>query len=113
MNAELNYLVTKKEEYSVAHCLDFDLVTTAKEIEEAIRRLDIVVRCRLQIFSQAGQDRKAPDEYWEMFRKGTLYAERTLDYQYPSIKVIEPADGFQLQITAKEATALEHVEQLA
>lgn len=101
----LHYLIGAQANYSVAHCLDLDLVATGLSIDEAIRRLDILVRCHRfvgGIFNLRKKDR-APKKFWRMFEDGTPYDERILDLDNPSIEVIEPAEAAQLQIELKKA----------
>jgi hypothetical protein len=100
----IHYLVGATEEYGFAHCLDLDLVATADEgIGEAVRRLDILVRCDVQIFFSAASKVKAPEEYWDRFEHGTPYGTRFLALNNPSIEVIDPPTGIQFQVEEKQA----------
>ncbi len=100
----IHYLVQDKGDYGVAHCLDLDLVTTANEgIEEAIRRLDILIRCHCQMPFGGPGSQRAPDEYWKRFAEGIHYEDRTLDLTSPSVEIIDPPDWKHLQVEAKQA----------
>ena len=69
----LHYLFTKSDGKFVAHCLDLDLASSGKTIQEAMERLNACVEQQIvscyqeknysQLFSQA------PDLYWEDFDK--------------------------------------------
>ena len=98
----LHYLVAEKSNYGVAHCLDLDLVATAEEgIEEAIRRLDILVRVR---FFTGAFLKEAPGEFWDRFQSGIPYAgQRHLNLSHPEIEVVDPPVAFQFRIEAKRA----------
>ena len=105
-DSSLHYLVQDKDDYGVAHCLELDLVATAKKgIAEAIRRLDILVRCHCQIPFPFGssEDQKAPGEYWEQFSMGVHYEDRTLDLANPSVEIIAPPGWKHLRVEAKRA----------
>ena len=98
----IHYLVRETEEYGIAHCLDFDLVATADEgIEEALRRLDILVRCQFQVLNADAS--KAPQMYWDRFAEAVSYGNRVLDLGHPEIKFIEPEREPQLHIEARVA----------
>lgn len=72
---ELHYLVTHRSGYAVAHCLDLDLMATARSgIEEAVRRLDILVHANVFI---PGEPRKSPRKYWKQFEQGTPWKDGT------------------------------------
>ena len=102
--SSLHYLVQDKDDYGVAHCLDLDLVATAKKgIEEAIRRLDILVRCQCQIPFGSAENQKAPGEYWNQFSRGVHYEDRTLDFGNPSVEIIAPTGWKHLRVEAKRA----------
>ena len=69
----LHYLFTKSDGKYVAHCLDLDLASSGKTIQEAKERLNACVE--LQIVS-CYQDKnysqlafQSPDSYWEEFDK--------------------------------------------
>lgn len=48
----------------IAHCLDFDIVTSADSRDEAIKRLSILVAVHTKHFTTHIQ---APCEYWDRY----------------------------------------------
>jgi predicted RNase H-like HicB family nuclease len=74
------YSLNKRNRY-VAHCLDFDLVTAADSLEEAERRLDILVRLHIESFLKSNDlgalNGSAPTEFWNQYTE-TLRLGRTL-----------------------------------
>jgi hypothetical protein len=64
----LHYLV-RTGDYTVAHCLDYDLVAVADNQDEAIRRLNLVVRSHIEVARKKDMltalQHRAPDQYWQ------------------------------------------------
>lgn len=97
----LNYLFSEnKGGRMVAHCLNFDLVATATDIQEAERRLDLLVRYHLASYMStngaSGIDQPSPAEYWEQYtealREGRVRPKATLHITLPELSPIKLAD---------------------
>jgi len=82
----LHYLFTHSGEEVVAHCLDLDLVTSGRTIEQAEERLNAVVVAQIGMCfggGNFGQLRfKAPSEYW-----GALSDARELERTHLEVEV--------------------------
>ena len=101
----LHYLISEKPKYAVGHCLDFDLVATADSIEEALHRLDALVRCCLKdALENRSTIKSAPKEYWRQFLSAQPYGngERWIDIKVPEIVPIEDARS-HIPVEAKRA----------
>ena len=99
----LHYLLHHTGEYGVAHCLDFDLVATADEgIEEAIRRLDVLVRCHFK-FPMEGESAKSPHEFWDRFNSDRPVGEKLLDLGPPGIEWIQHELLTNFPVDARQA----------
>lgn len=96
----LHYLVTQNQDYVVAHCLDCDLVSTGGTIEEAIKRLDVLMRCHALTMSNTT---KAPPAFWQRFDKADHYDERPLDLKNPTIQILEWGQSANINILTKIA----------
>jgi hypothetical protein len=73
----LHYLLHEVEGEKVAHCLNLDLVAAGKTKDEAISRLNEIVRVQVGYALKNGAleilRTKAPARYWEMFNDaGTM-----------------------------------------
>lgn len=77
----------------VAHCLDFDIVATAKDLEESESRLDTLVKRHLERFLRTNGacalDGSAPEVFWTRWTeclhgKGTVMPSRILEIEVPS-----------------------------
>ena len=106
MEPVLHYLVAKKSTYGVAHCLDLDIVATAEDgIGEAIRRLNVLVRCQYQGPFVNSSPKRAPQHYWDQFARSQFYSKCTVDLANPEIQILDPANGGILHVETKLATA--------
>jgi len=73
--------------------LDFDLVTAADSLQEAERRLDIIVKLHLESFLQTNDmgalNGTAPNEFWarytETLRQGKTLPPSTLRVSVPDV----------------------------
>jgi hypothetical protein len=67
----LHYLIHHSDGEYVAHCLDMDLVGTAKNEKDAIEQLNDAVRVLvlLSFQSQRSVYQHAPKRYWDMFEE--------------------------------------------
>jgi hypothetical protein len=66
----LQYIVSESGSKFIAHCLDYDLVTSADTFHEAIRRLNFVVAAHVRTAEQSGSgalSHTAPVQYWRKF----------------------------------------------
>lgn len=89
-NPTLHYLVSHRPEYFVAHCLDLGIMATGPEIDEALRRLDLLVRASLLV---PGGMKKSSQEYWDRFSQAQPYGERSLEWNLSGFKLLEPDTG--------------------
>jgi|ERR1017187_570925 hypothetical protein len=69
---ELHYLyIPKPSGRTVAHCLDLDIVTAANDIDEAEKRLDLLVTIHIEaalaVGNYAALNMDAPPKYWKAF----------------------------------------------
>lgn len=109
----LNYFfsVNAKNRF-VAHCLNFDLVATATDKEEAERRLDLLVRYHLASYmatnGASGLDASAPENYWENYetalREGRVVEIAPLRITLPELSPIKLCDK-ELKVLAARAAA--------
>ena len=85
----LHYLFTHRGERVVAHCLDLDLVTSGKDVDEAENRLNAVVVAQIALcFADGnyGQLRfKAPSEYWERLSDAQELERKHLEIEVPPV----------------------------
>ena len=87
---KLRYLFhTDREGRIVAHCLDFDVVASALDREEASRRLDVLVRLRITLALINGDAsqlaHEAPRDYVEMYERGKAIGTHLVDCLIPLI----------------------------
>jgi len=76
---------------TIAHCLDFDLVTSGDSIEDAERRLDTLVKFQIETFIKSnGHTRlggQAPKQFWSSYtdclRHGGALPSTTLRIDVP------------------------------
>jgi hypothetical protein len=77
----------------IAHCLNFDLVTAAPEINEAANRLDMLVSLYVERAIQCGNysalNTAAPEHYWEQFSE-CFRAGRVFKSQRHSLQIRVP-----------------------
>ena len=107
----LHYLFSlNKRNRFVAHCLNFDIVATAENMEEAERRLDTLVRFHIESFLNtnglSGLSGPAPKEffnsYTESLRHGGALPSSTLRINVPQI-VPMPVPYGELEVVAARA----------
>lgn len=73
--SQLHYLVHQVDGEHVAHCLDLDLVGSGNSVGSAVEQLNDAVRAVVYLCmvkgtsSVKGYCSRAPEEYWEMFRR--------------------------------------------
>jgi hypothetical protein len=110
----LNYMFSvNKRRRVVAHCLNFDLVTTADDIKEAERRLDLLVRYHVASYmttnGASGINQPAPSEYWALYteavRQGRVRPASTLHITLPDMSPIKMGNGDMEVIGAQLAAA--------
>ncbi len=70
----LQVLVERSESAFVAHCLDFDIATSGKSVEDTISNIKDAISCYVVACNQLGIEgtdmlRPAPQEYWDTARK--------------------------------------------
>ena len=100
MGNVLHYLISDRGKYVVAHCLDRGLMATARSgAEEAVRRLDLVVRASLLV---PGGLKKAPQEYWDAFDRADVHEEHTVEWSLSGFEFHTPGTreqpGFAVHI---------------
>src|SRR5258708_19743466 len=109
----LNYMFfINKRRRVVAHCLNFDLGTTAEDHAEAERRLDLVVRYHVASYmstnGESGINEPAPSNYWaqytEAVRQGRVRPASTLRITLPEMSPIKMRDG-DLEVIGAELEA--------
>jgi hypothetical protein len=77
----------------IAHCLNFDLVTAAPNIDEAENRLDAIVSLYVERAVQSGNysalNTAAPERFWEQFSE-CLRAGRVRQSKRPTLQIRMP-----------------------
>ena len=77
----------------VAHCLNLDIVTAANDVDEAEKRLDLLVRkrieCALAVGNYAALNTTAPESYWTMFND-SIRSGRVRQSNNPTLMVRVP-----------------------
>lgn len=109
----LNYLFSvNAKNRVVAHCLNFDLVATANDSEEAEHRLDLLVRYHLASYmttnGASGIDEPAPSAYWDNYkaalREGRVVEAAALRITLPELSPIKMCEK-ELPVLAARAAA--------
>lgn len=107
----LHYMFSmNKRNKMIAHCLNFDLVTSADSMGEAERRLDTLVRQHIESFIRSngatGLSGPAPKNFWsayaDVLRKGGGLPPTTLRINVPEIVPMEKPYG-ELEVVAAKA----------
>ena len=106
------FFSTNDRDKTIAHCLDFDLVTSGDSIEEAERRLDILVRFQIETFLKSnGHTRlggQAPKRFWSAYtdclRHGGALPSSTLRINVPQPVPMEKPYG-ELEIVSAKLAA--------
>lgn len=87
----LHYLFTEKENKTVAHCLDLDLVVVGKDRDTAERRLNAVVRAQIAVAYRTGNHDllffQAPLEYWDAMESGETLPTVRLEIETPPMVI--------------------------
>jgi hypothetical protein len=69
----LHYMISHQKNKVIAHCLDYDIVAAADDQEEAIQRLNFIVRSHVETAhrykNESALQHKAPQEFWDCFEK--------------------------------------------
>jgi hypothetical protein len=96
----------------IAHCLNFDFVTSGDTLEEAERRLDTLVKFHIETFIKSnglsGLGASAPKKFWAEYvaclRQGGKFVlpSSTLRINVPEIVPMEKPYG-ELEIVAAKA----------
>jgi len=86
----LHYLFTPTlEGKTIAHCLDLDLVTSGKNLDEAEERLNAVVLVQIGTCYSAGNFAqlrfKAPTEYWRALSDAKELDKKHLEVEVPPV----------------------------
>jgi hypothetical protein len=95
----LHYLFSKPAEKIIAHCLDFDIVTTANDQINAEQRLDILVKLYVEFALNYGNyaalNSVAPNRFWDAFRSAKRIepVNPTLKIMLPEIVPVEHSEG--------------------
>ncbi|MEP6535870.1 MAG: hypothetical protein ABJF23_11165, partial [Bryobacteraceae bacterium] len=67
----LHYTVRERQSRFIAHCLDYDLVATGSNQQEALDRLNFLVGGHVEVAAKNGMANPllhtAPDEFWAEF----------------------------------------------
>ncbi len=95
---------------TIAHCLNFDLVTSGDSKEEAERRLDVVVKFHIESFlksnGMSGLNGQAPKRFWSEYtdslRHGGALPSSTLRIDVPNVVPMEKPYG-ELEVVAAKA----------
>src|SRR5437899_2481139 len=108
----LNYLFSVNgRKKTIAHCLNFDIVATADDMEEAERRLDVLVRFHIETFIKShgasGLSGPAPKEFFTDYahslRHGGALPASTLRICIPEVVPMEKPYGDLEIVSAKAA----------
>jgi len=107
----LHYLYSlNKRSRFVAHCLDFDIVATAENIEEAERRLDTLVKFHIEAFLNSNGlgvlNGAAPNDFWvkytDALRHGNTLPSSTLRITVPEVVPMKVPYG-ELEVVSARA----------
>src|SRR5262249_5920979 len=107
----LHYMFSvNKRNKTIAHCLNFDLVTSADSLAEAEKRLDTLVRLQIESYLRSngatGLGSPAPKSFWakytEVLRSGGVLPSSTLRICVPEVVPMEKPYG-ELEIIAARA----------
>jgi hypothetical protein len=108
----LNYLFSiNSRNKTIAHCLNFDIVATADDMEEAERRLDLLVRFHIESFIKSrgatGLSGPAPQEFFTAYthslRHGGALPSSFLRINIPEVIPMEKPYGDLEVVSAKAA----------
>ena len=108
----LNYLFSvNARKKTIAHCLNFNIVASADDHDEAERRLDVLVRMHIENFIKSqgvsGLTGPAPKEYFDRYtyslRHGGALPSSTLRINVPEVVPMEKPYGDLEVVSAKAA----------
>lgn len=90
-----NVLMTKEDDLYIAHCLELDIIATAKSETKAIKDLgDLIIAQTSFAFNNDNQEflyRPAPSKYWNAYFKSSTQIEGSLHiYEIPKDKRERP-----------------------
>jgi len=95
---------------TIAHCLDFDFVTSGDNLEEAEKNLDTVVKFHIETFLKSnglsGLASPAPKRFWAEYtkslRQGGALPPSTLRIDVPQVVPMEKPYG-ELEVVGTKA----------
>jgi hypothetical protein len=108
----IHYLFSvNKRNKTIAHCLDFDLVASAENLEVAEKRLDTLVRLHIESYIRSngatGLGEPAPKNEWvayaQILRDGGALPSSTLRINVPEVVPMQVPYGELEVVSAKAA----------
>jgi hypothetical protein len=104
----LNYLFSHEGGKTIAHCLDLDLVTSGKTLEEAEASLNALVRYQIKSCFLAGKwaqlNRRAPSDFWQMREHAKKLDQGELEIEVPPI-ILPISRKLNLPVVRSEKSA--------
>src|SRR5260370_30899755 len=106
----VHYLISETDDRYKAHCLDLDLLSFGKDLNEASRKLDDLVKAHIEVSLATGQitdnlATEAPLKYWKDYyeAKPVATAPRTIHVKIPQTCQLTALDseGSQVGIDAR------------
>ena len=91
----LHFLVSESGPKFIAHCLDYDLITSADTYHEAVRRLAFITAAHSKVGEVKGRGRallhSAPESYWLKFEHllTEQTQDKTPDQPYSDIQIVK------------------------
>jgi hypothetical protein len=105
----LHYLFSHTDGKIVAHCLDLDLVTSGKDIQQAEDRLNAVVLAQIASCYTGGNFAQlrfqAPNEYWEALSNAQELGKTHLEVEVPPVVLPVKRSVVKLQVFRGETLA--------
>jgi len=102
----LHYLFTPSGDRTVAHCLDLDLVTSGKDIDDAEASLNALVLYQVRSCYVAGNFAelkfKAPSRYWQALGNARQLPNAHLEFEVPP--VVLPVERARVSLPVLRAT---------
>jgi len=105
----VHYLLSGTDRRYVAHCLDLDIVATGPSQENALDKLDDLVKAHIEVALATGQlenlSTKAPSSYWRQFIDGERIEvqRKTLHIRIPEAVQVVPLENSEVGILAHRA----------
>jgi hypothetical protein len=104
------YKMNKREKF-IAHCLNFDIATSADTREEAERRLDVLMKSYLEnmlrCVAVCGANEPAPQKFWDEYthalQNGGALPSSTLRIEVPEMVPMEMPYGMLPVVSANAA----------